>query len=437
MFKLQATKARRRKPTPEMFERPRSGELAILVTINNSATLNKDTASEFKELALAAGAIPLAIVSGTRTSPDAKYYVGKGKAEEIKALIQATNAELILFNHTLSPSQERNLEAFFQCRVLDRTGLILDIFAQRARTFEGKLQVELAQLQHIATRLVRGWTHLERQRGGIGLRGPGETQLETDRRLIRTRIKTISKRLEKVRTQRAQGRRARRRSDLVTISLVGYTNAGKSTLFNQLSDENVYVADQPFATLDPTLRRVELPNGRSLILADTVGFIQDLPHDLIDAFQATLEETQQAHLLIHVVDAANGQHKQQIEEVNRVLKEIDADKIPQLIIYNKIDLLPETDARLERDSHNQIWRIWLSAATGNGINFLQQALMEWLEQDMVYHQMRLAPSEGKLRALLYDLKAVEEEKVDEEGNWQMAVRLSKNDFNKIKSGDPR
>lgn len=414
-----------------MFERPQSGELAILVHINSTGEDNKDVIEEFQELACAAGAKPMALISSSRQVPEPKFYLGKGKAEEIRQQVLATGAQLVLFNHTLSPAQERNLEHFLKCRVLDRTGLILDIFAQRARTFEGKLQVELAQLQHIATRLVRGWTHLERQRGGIGLRGPGETQLETDRRLIRARIKTISKRLEKVKRQRAQGRRARRRSELATISLVGYTNAGKSTLFNALTNAKVYVANQPFATLDPTLRRVELPNGLSFILADTVGFIRELPHDLVEAFHATLEETQEANLLLHVVDAHTAERKEQIAQVNAVLKQIDAEGIPQLIVYNKIDLLGDCEPRLERTEDGRPRRVWVSAVSGAGLDLLQQALMELLEQEVVRQQIRLAPSEGRLRASLYELNAVEHEKVDDDGYWQLAIRLSKTEFNRL------
>jgi len=414
-----------------MFDRPSSTEVAVLVTMNAPGQTGDEAQAEFQELAIAAGATPAAIISGTRAVPDPKYYVGMGKIEEIRTQVQATSAGLVLFNHTLSPAQERNLEKFLQCRVLDRTGLILDIFAQRARTFEGKLQVELAQLQHLATRLVRGWTHLERQRGGIGLRGPGETQLESDRRLIRARIKTITKRLEKVRRQRAQGRRARSRSELTTVSLVGYTNAGKSTLFNRLTGAEVYVADQPFATLDPTLRRIQLPNGMALILADTVGFIRDLPHDLVAAFHATLEETQEASLLLHVIDAHNAQRKEQITEVNAVLEQIDAQEIPQLLVYNKIDLLPGAEPRLERNERGLPRRVWISAVTGAGLDLLQQALLELLEQDMVCRHVRLAPNEGRIRAALYELKAVEQEKVDEDGYWELTIRLARTEFNKL------
>lgn len=359
-----------------MFERPQSGELAVLVHIHFSRSETEEALIEFRELALAAGAKIVTLVTGTRNAPESKYFIGSGKAKEIQDIVATNQADLVLFNHDLSPAQERNLEQLFQCRVLDRTGLILDIFAQRARTFEGKLQVELAQLQHIATRLVRGWTHLERQRGGIGLRGPGETQLETDRRLIRNRIKTISKRLEKVRKQREQGRRARRRSNLTTISVVGYTNAGKSTLFNRLTGSTAFVANQPFATLDPTLRRMRLPNGEFVILADTVGFIRHLPHDLIDAFRATLEETRDADLLLHIVDAHNTDKQERIAEVEAVLNQIGADHVPQLMVYNKIDLIPGTEPRLERKQDGHPKRVWVSSITGNGISLLQEALIE-------------------------------------------------------------
>lgn len=364
-----------------MFERPETGELAVLAQINFSADLAQEMLTEFQELALAAGAKPVAIITGTRQTPEPKYFIGTGKAAEIRAAIVATHANLVLVNHPLSPAQERNLEEFLKCRVLDRTGLILDIFAQRARTFEGKLQVELAQLQHIVTRLVRGWTHLERQRGGIGLRGPGETQLESDRRLIRARIKHIGKRLEKVKQTRLLGRRARRRSALPTVSLVGYTNTGKSTLFNHLTKSAVYVADQPFATLDPTIRRSHLAHGKTILLADTVGFIRQLPHDLVEAFQATLEETQEADLLLHVIDVQSKTKEDQIAQVNAVLEEIGAAKVPQLLVYNKIDLLPDCPPRLERDIHGTPHRIWISATKGLGIDLLRQALTELLHHN--------------------------------------------------------
>lgn len=305
-----------------MFERPQGGERAVLVQLALPGVDADKALAEFEELALSAKAEVLDCVLGARATPDAKYYVGKGKAEEIAHLVNMLDADLVLVNHELSPSQERNLERLFGCRVVDRSGLILDIFAQRARTFEGKLQVELAQLQHLSTRLIRGWTHLERQKGGIGLRGPGETQLETDRRLLRERIRYINKRLEKVRCSRDQNRQARRKASMPTVSLVGYTNAGKSTLFNVLTGEHTYVADQLFATLDPTMRKLELPGSSAAILADTVGFIRDLPHHLVEAFRATLEETQQADLLLHVIDISDPNWRETVFEVQKVLDEL-------------------------------------------------------------------------------------------------------------------
>jgi len=288
-----------------LFDRPGIGEQAILVHLDLNAESQREYITEFEELAVSAGATVRDIISARRNAPDARYFIGRGKADEIAQLVEAEEIELVLFNHSLSPSQERNLEALFKCRVLDRTGLILDIFSQRARTFEGKLQVELAQLKHLSTRLIRGWTHLERQKGGIGLRGPGETQLETDRRLLGMRIKQIKKRLEKVRKQREQGRQSRRKAEVPTVAFVGYTNAGKSTLFNALTDADVYVQDQLFATLDPTLRKLKIDDGSELILADTVGFIRHLPHDLVESFRSTLQETEQAHLLFHIIDASD------------------------------------------------------------------------------------------------------------------------------------
>ena len=320
------------------FERPKTGEVTILVQLSIESDKEREDPIEFEELALSAGALPVEFISGARKQPSPNYFVGSGKLEEIASAVRAHKAQVVLFNHALSPSQERNLEKELQCRVLDRTGLILDIFAQRARSHEGKLQVELAQLQHLSTRLKRGWTHLDRQKGGIGLRGAGETQLELDQRMIGLRIKSITKSLAKVRSQREQGRRSRSRAEIPTVSLVGYTNAGKSTLFNALTNAEVYAADQLFATLDSTLRRVELPNFGGAILADTVGFISHLPHQLVEAFRATLEETASADLLLHIIDCAHESHIDYIDEVNNVLKEIGAESVPQLQILNKIDL---------------------------------------------------------------------------------------------------
>ena len=324
------------------FDRPDSGERAVLVHLKLGSESQREDPREFEELVLSAGGDPVAYVMGARDVPHARTFVGSGKLAEIKEQVEDQCAEVVMFNHALSPSQERNLEQELECRVLDRTGLILDIFAQRARTHEGKLQVELALLQHIATRLVRGWTHLERQKGGIGLRGPGETQLETDRRLLRARIKSITARLDKVRKQRDQGRRSRKRAEIPTVSLVGYTNAGKSTLFNYMTESTVYVADQLFATLDPTLRRLELENVGPVVLADTVGFIAHLPHKLVEAFKATLEETLNADLLLHVVDGASDERDSNIAEVQDVLTEIGAEGIPQLQVFNKLDLLEQS-----------------------------------------------------------------------------------------------
>lgn len=357
--------------------RPPGAERAVLVQMELQGQDQAAELAELRELARSAGVIPVTSVGGTRKKPDPQYYVGSGKAEEIRDAVAREQAAVAVFNHELSPSQERNLQRLLNCRVLDRTGLILEIFARRAQTHEGKLQVELAQLQHISTRLVRGWTHLERQKGGIGLRGgPGETQLESDRRLIAGRIKQVQKRLHKVQQQRAQGRKRRSKTALPAVSLVGYTNAGKSTLFNALTGARVYAADQLFATLDPTLRRVELPGGVSVILADTVGFIRDLPHDLVAAFRATLEETRLASLLLHVVDAGDPRRQERGEQVNRVLQEVGAQDIPQIEIYNKIDLLENGAPRLERNRDGSVKRIWVSAANGAGLDMLRLALAE-------------------------------------------------------------
>ena len=410
-----------------MFDRPGIGERAILVHLDLHEERFREHLTEFEELARSAGAKVLRSVVTRRYAPDPKTFIGRGKAQEIAELVEAEKAELVLFNHTLSPSQERNLEQLFQCRVLDRTGLILDIFAQRARSFEGKLQVELAQLKHLSTRLVRGWTHLERQKGGIGLRGPGETQLETDRRLLAQRIKQINKRLEKVRKQREQGRQARRKAETPTIALVGYTNAGKSTLFNQLTHSDVYAEDQLFATLDPTLRKLILPNGASLILADTVGFIRHLPHDLVEAFRSTLQETEEAHLLLHIIDASDESRQENIDAVNDVLEQIGANEVPQIRVMNKTDRL-QMEPRVDRDDEGKVIRVWLSAQTGDGVEALREILSQHFQQEQVKGEIFLPPQQSRIRALLYDIHAVVSEQVDEAGNSCLALDVPRRDI---------
>lgn len=415
-----------------MNDRPSGGERVVLVHVNFPAGKMEEDLEEFKELATSAGAHIVDIVTGTKKVPESKYFVGSGKAEEIAQSVKANHAELVLFNHVLTPAQERNLEKLMSCRVLDRTGLILDIFATRARSFEGKLQVELAWLNHQATRLVRGWTHLERQRGGIGLRGgPGETQLEVDRRLIRKRIKVIMARLAKIRAQREQGRRSRRKAVVPTVALVGYTNAGKSTLFNRLTGSSVYVADQLFATLDPTLRRIDFPEMGSVILADTVGFIRHLPHDLVEAFHATLEEVTEADLLLHVVDAHDENRLAHIEQVKVVLDSIHAETVPCMLVYNKIDLEPNLQPNIDRDELGKIKRVSISASEGRGIAELVASIGEMLGKDMVVSELRLLPNEAKLRSDLYSREAVLAETIDEEGCYHLKVRLPRLELEKL------
>lgn len=406
-----------------LFDRPQSGERAILVHIEFPQEIDCEDLQEFEMLVDSAGAQRLGVLTGSRPAPNPRFFIGKGKVEELADLVSEFEADLVIFNHALGPTQERNLERELKCRVLDRTGLILDIFAQRARTHEGKLQVELAQLDHLSTRLVRGWTHLERQKGGIGLRGPGETQLETDRRLLRARVKYIQQRLQKVRKQRDQGRRARRRAEVPTVSLVGYTNAGKSTLFNNLTKSEVYAADQLFATLDPTLRRIDVPDLGPVILADTVGFIRHLPHKLVEAFRATLEESRESEFLLHVVDACSSEREDNIFQVNEVLQEIDADTVPFLMVYNKIDLMGDFPPRIDRNDEGVAIAVWLSARTGVGLDLLRQALNERLGKRMVEGVLRLAPRLSAVRAHCYGLKAVQHESADEQGNTLLDIRM--------------
>jgi GTP-binding protein HflX len=409
-----------------MFERPRAGERAVLVRLGLGDAVRPEDLEEFARLARSAGAQPIATITGRRERPDSRYFMGSGKAEEIASVARAQSAEVILVDHPLSPSQERNLEKLTGVRVVDRSGLILDIFAQRARSFEGKLEVELAQLKHLSSRLVRGWTHLERQKGGIGLRGPGETQLETDRRLLATRVRSVSRRLERLKQQRDTGRSARADIPVPSVALVGYTNAGKSTLFKALTGSDVYIADQLFATLDPTVRRLRLPGGAPVVIADTVGFIRELPHELVAAFQSTLQEAREAHLLLHVVDATDPRRDEHIYQVNSVLSEIGAQDIPQLRIYNKIDRL-QLDPHLERGADGKPGAVWISAAGGAGadagIELLREAIVERLELKVRRVWLRLPASAGAQRARLYAAGVVRDEHTMDSGEPELLVDL--------------
>ncbi|NYI19266.1 GTP-binding protein HflX [Xanthomonas arboricola] len=421
-----------------MFDRSRKGEHALLIQTHSGGPAEDDVLEEFADLAKSAGATVAATLTARIDKPSPSTLIGSGKLEEVKAAAEATGADLVLVNHTLSPGQERNLERYLERRVIDRTGLILDIFAQRARSHEGKLQVELAQLRHMATRLVRGWTHLERQRGGsIGLRGPGETQLETDRRLLQKRVEQLQKRLEKVEVQRNQMRRARLRSELPRIALVGYTNAGKSTLFNALTGADAYAADQLFATLDPTVRRIALPGG-SAILADTVGFVRDLPHELVAAFRSTLSEAREADLLLHIVDAADPLREERILQVDEVLHAVGAGDLPQLLVFNKIDRIDGAEVR--HDAQDGIpdparrERVWISARDGRGLEELQHALGQRLDLRHVTGQLRLPPSAGRLRSKLHQLEVVRGEQADEDG-WLLDVDLPMVEAERLAAGD--
>jgi GTPase len=405
-----------------VFERPRSGERAVLVRLGLGAQVDPEDLQEFKQLAVSAGAQPVATVTGRRDSPDPRFFMGSGKADEVRTVAEDNAADVILVDHALSPSQERNLEKLTGRRVLDRNGLILDIFAQRARSFEGKLEVELAQLKHIASRLVRGWTHLERQKGGIGMRGPGETQLETDRRLLGQRVKVLTRRLEKIQQQRETGRQQRAEIPVPSLALVGYTNAGKSTLFRSLTGADAYVADQLFATLDPTVRRVTLPGGTPVVVADTVGFIRELPHELVAAFQSTLTEAREATLLLHVVDASDPRRDDHIAQVDSVLTEIGAAGIPQVIVYNKIDRLG-FEPRVDRDPEGRATAVWISAERRLGLDLLTGAIAERIARFARLARVHVPAAAGALRSRLYAAKAVREERSADDGSIELLVEL--------------
>ncbi len=406
----------------QLFERPRGGERAILVGVAIGHAVDPHDTAEFKALAASAGTLGVGLVLASRPRPDPKYFVGSGKAEEIRACAEQHDADVVLVDQALTPSQERNLEKLTNRRVLDRNGLILDIFAQRARSFEGKLQVELAQLSHLSTRLVRGWTHLERQKGGIGLRGPGETQLETDRRLIAKRIRTLRGRLEKLDRQRETGRHVRREVPVPTVALVGYTNAGKSTLFNSLTGSATYVADQLFATLDPTVRRVDLSGIGEVVLADTVGFVRALPHELIAAFRSTLQEARDADLLLHVVDASDPLRNERVAQVREVLGGIGAGGIRELLVFNKIDLVAET-ARVAAGADGVPAQAWVSAASGAGLAGLREATAQAVRPNQVRRTLHLEMQAAAVRSDLYRRNAVRAERQRDDGSWELDVEL--------------
>jgi GTP-binding protein HflX len=420
-----------------LFERPRGGERAILVGVGIGHPVDPHDTAEFKALAASAGTVGVGLVLASRPRPDPKYFVGSGKAEEIKACADANDADVVLVDQALSPSQERNLEKLTNRRVLDRNGLILDIFAQRARSFEGKLQVELAQLSHLASRLVRGWTHLERQKGGIGMRGPGETQLETDRRLIAKRIRTLKLRLEKLALQRDTSRHVRREVPVPTVALVGYTNAGKSTLFNVLTGADTFVADQLFATLDPTVRRVKLDGVGEVVLADTVGFVRSLPHELVAAFRSTLQEARDADLLLHVVDASDPLRDERILQVREVLKGIGAGDIRELLVFNKVDLLEGDSAEAPRvvlDQDGVAVQAWASAVTGAGLAQLREAMAHAVRPNQVRRTLHLGLSAASVRSDLYRRNAVRTERQCDDGSWELDIELDLSELAKLLGG---
>jgi len=412
----------------ELFDRQKDavgqGERTILVHVELTSSNQPANVDEFKLLAESSGLNILQTLTVKRSFTKAQYFIGTGKVDELASLVKENDIELVIFSLQLSPSQERNLEKAFKCQVMDRTGLILDIFALRASSFEGKLQVELAQLKHLSTRLVRGWTHLERQKGGIGLRGPGETQLETDKRLISLRIKNINKRLSKVHKQHDLGRKSRVKNQLPMISLAGYTNAGKSTLFNLLTQSQVYADDKLFATLDSTIRRVMLPASGEAVIADTVGFIKDLPHELIEAFKSTLEETRQANVLLHVVDASDPNNRDKIEQVEEIIEQIDAQEIPRIIVMNKIDGIDDFKPRIDKDHEGKIYRVWLSAHTGDGIELLYEALSERLSGMMTCASIKLDVQSAYIRSEIHKVGFIQKEIMNEFGQWLLEINVT-------------
>ncbi|VAW48666.1 Ribosome LSU-associated GTP-binding protein HflX [hydrothermal vent metagenome] len=419
----------------ELFDRLERRELekAVLVHVDFYHESDREDLDEFYELVDSAGAEVCSLLGTKRQRPDSKYFVGKGKAEEIQQAVALHEADVVIVNHALTPAQERNLSELVQCQVLDRVGLILDIFAQRARSHEGKLQVELALLKRMSTRLVKGWTHLDRQ-GGIGARGPGETQLESDRRLVQGRIKSLERKIEKVRKQRGLGQEARKRTDIPVITIVGYTNAGKSTLFNQMTTANVYAEDRLFATLDSTLRRVHLPGAGRVIFADTVGFIRHIPHDLVSAFRSTLEETREADLLVHLVDASDVHREEKIADVHEVIREVGAESVPQLLVFNKIDCLePAVESKVDKNSVGVPQRVWISAKSGDGIDLLLDAVASFFKGAFLTVTLTLRVDAGKKRAELYSLGTILEEGFDEEGNSQFKMSLTEQEWQSVKS----
>ena len=414
----------------ELFDRQKDavgqGERTVLVHIElNSTRYAPNSLDEFKQLALSSGLNIVDTITVKRNFTKAQFFIGTGKVDELTDIVSEHEIDLVIFSLELSPSQERNLEKALKCQVMDRTGLILDIFALRASSFEGKLQVELAQLRHLSTRLVRGWTHLERQKGGIGLRGPGETQLETDKRLISIRIKNINKRLEKVHKQHDLGRKSRLKNELPMISLVGYTNAGKSTLFNRLTNANVYADDKLFATLDSTIRRVILPAAGEAVIADTVGFIRDLPHELVEAFKSTLEETRQANVLLHVVDASDANNRDKIEQVEGIIEQIDAQNIPSIIVMNKIDEIGDFSPRVDKDNDGKIYRVWLSAHSGEGIDLIYKALSQSLSGMMTYARIQLDVQSAFIRSEIHKVGFIEKEIMNEFGQWLLEINVTR------------